>query len=205
MSRMIYALTGKRGSGKSTAAEALVDVGFTDVKFADPLKNMMRALYRTCGLDSDTIERKLEGDLKEVPCPWLRGKTPRFAMQTLGTEWRDMIDTKLWSHIFIERVEAMGPDAKVVCSDYRFPGHETEALDHLKAKKIRVNRPQKSDGDAYSKHASEANIDKLPVDMVVNNTGTIDELHEWIIGLVEMQQLLQETGVIDAIIKAAGK
>ena len=32
-------------------------------------------------------EAHIEGALKEVPCELLGGKTPRYAMQTLGTEW----------------------------------------------------------------------------------------------------------------------
>jgi len=199
----VYALAGKRGSGKSTAAEALAENGFVDVKFADPLKNMMRAFYRTCDLDTSTIERKLEGDLKEVACEWLQGKTPRYAMQTLGTEWRDMIGTKLWADIFVSRIKDMGPNAKVVCSDYRFPGHETEALDAVGATKIKIVRPKPSDNDEYSKHASEANIDTLPVDMVVNNTGTIADLQEWILGLIEAREILRDHGVLDAIASRA--
>lgn len=203
MARQVYALAGKRGSGKSTAAEALAECGFVDVKFADPLKNMMRAFYRTCGLGTAEIESKLEGHLKEVPCIWLQGKTPRYAMQTLGTEWRDMIDTKLWSSIFVQRVNAMPEDAKIVCSDYRFPGHEAAALDEVNATKIRINRPKASDNDEYSKHASEANIDEVPVDMVVNNTGSIQDLQDWILGLIEVREILQDSGAFDDIVATA--
>ena len=53
----VVAFTGKRGSGKSVASQALIDdLGFQEVKFADPLKNMIRAFYRTCGLDDETID-----------------------------------------------------------------------------------------------------------------------------------------------------
>jgi hypothetical protein len=76
----LIALTGYAGSGKSTLADILAcEHGFTVVKFAGPLKAMLRAL----GLD----EREIEGDLKEQPCQLLAGHTPRRAMQTLGTEW----------------------------------------------------------------------------------------------------------------------
>jgi hypothetical protein len=39
------------------------------------------------GVPSDTIERMVDGDLKEVATPHLGGATPRRAMQTLGRGW----------------------------------------------------------------------------------------------------------------------
>ena len=45
----------------------------------------MRKLYRALGVDAETIERKLDGDLKREPCPYLNSNlsiTPTMAMQT---------------------------------------------------------------------------------------------------------------------------
>ena len=183
----VYAFAGKRGSGKSTASSVLVDeLDFVDLKFADPLKNMLRALYRTCGVDAFTIERKIEGDLKEVPCDWLNGATPRWAMQSLGTEWRDLISTTLWSDIFVKRVESGAFGDKIVCSDFRFP-HEAEALDRLNAYTYRIDRPSLVDDEA-SKHASEALVDTLPVRSILVNDGTVEDLKEFVRDLVDANE-----------------
>jgi hypothetical protein len=190
MTREIYAFAGKRFSGKSTASQVLVEMGFVDGKFAEPLKNMMRAFYKTCGVDEETTERKLEGDLKEVPCDWLNGKTPRFAMQTLGTEWRDLISTTLWSDLFVKRVEAGVLGDKIVCSDFRFP-HEADALSRLNAYTYRINRPSLVDDEA-SKHASETQIDSLPVRGVFHNTGTKEDLQEFVRELVEANRAISK-------------
>jgi hypothetical protein len=66
----IIAFTGLAGSGKSTAAKHLCTRhGFERVRFAGPLKDMMRALGLT--------EREIEGDRKESPCALLtRAKFP---------------------------------------------------------------------------------------------------------------------------------
>ncbi len=173
----VYAFTGKRGSGKSTATQVLLDAGFVEVKFADPLKNMLRAMYRTCGVDDATIERKIEGDLKEEPCEWLCGSTPRWAMVTLGTEWREMIHVEMWSRMFEKRVNSGDFGNKIVCSDYRFPGHEEEALKRLGARTYRIERPSLVD-DALSDHTSESGVDSLPVDDVITNDTTIDNLQQ---------------------------
>lgn len=187
----VYAFAGKRGTGKSTASEVLVDMGFVDLKFADPLKNMLRAMYATCGVDEETIERKIEGDLKEVPCEWLRGKTPRYAMQTLGTEWRELIATDLWSEMFVRRVESGVYGDKIVCSDFRFPGHEEQALEKLGAYTYRIERPGGPEDEA-AKHASETGVKNLKVRAVLNNTGTIEDMKEYVRGLVEANAVVAE-------------
>lgn len=190
----VYAFAGKRGTGKSTASQALVDRGFVDLKFADPLKNMLRAMYATCGVDSDTIERKIEGDLKEVPCEWLRGETPRYAMQTLGTEWREMIATDLWSEMFVRRVERGEFGDKIVCSDFRFPGHEEAALEKLNAYTYRIERPGGPEDEA-GRHASETGVDKLKVRGVLHNTGTIEDIRNLVEGLVEANAVVAEIDI----------
>lgn len=76
----VIALTGLAGSGKSTASKYLVEKhGYQLVKFAGPLKDMLRAI----GFGEDDIE----GNGKELSNSLLCDKTPRHAMQTLGTEW----------------------------------------------------------------------------------------------------------------------
>lgn len=199
----IFAFAGRRGSGKSTASETLYERGYVDVKFADPLKNMLRAFYRTVEVDADTIERKLEGDLKEVPCDWLGGKTPRFAMQKLGTEWRNMISETLWSDILYKRVmEGMCGD-KIVVSDLRFK-HELPPLEELGAVVAMIKRdaaPQ----DAYSEHVSESGIDSLPIDLVVTNNGTIEELRARITRLADQSEVLAviDEDLVDTIVEVA--
>ena len=186
--RTVVAFAGKRGSGKSEASKALVDeMGFVEIKFADPLKNMLRAMYRTCGLDNETIDRKIEGDLKEEACPLLCGATPRRAMQTLGTEWRDNLNPVLdendeplsrpmWSEMFKARVRSGTAGDRVVCSDYRFP-HEGRALDDLGGMKYRITRDTADAvSDEAAQHPSETLIDTVPTDVTIHNGGTIEDL-----------------------------
>lgn len=144
---MIVALTGYAGSGKSTAAAHLVERhGFTLVKFAGPLKSMMRAL----GLGA----REIEGDLKEVPCKLLGGKTPRHAMQTLGTEWgRNLICSNLWVNVAMLGVyEVIDRGGRVVIDDCRFD-NEALAVRLAGGRIVRIHR----DGvGPVNAHQSEA-------------------------------------------------
>jgi hypothetical protein len=120
--RTLIGLTGRKGAGKDTAASVLVAQGYENVKFAGALKDMIRTLLSYQGVDADTIERMIEGDLKEVPTRFLGGHTPRYAMQTLGTEWgRDKMGANFWVGTTKQKVRAVrSAGGKVVITDVRF-------------------------------------------------------------------------------------
>lgn len=169
----VFGITGRKYHGKDTAARELVLHGFDLLRFADPLKNMLRAFYQTMELSSAEIERRLEGDLKEVPCIYLNGRTPRYAMQTLGAEWgRDLIHPDLWIDSLMRR--AQGRD-KVVISDVRYP-NECETVKRLDGKVIRVDASDRVGANQFSNHSSETQINALPADVEIDNNGTPFEL-----------------------------
>lgn len=163
---MIVGLVGSKGCGKSTVANLMVqNNGFQVVKFAGALKDMLRAL----GLS----EEEIEGDLKETPSDLLCGKTPRHAMQTLGTEWgRDMIGPNFWVQAWAARAQQ---HRLVVCDDCRFE-NEAATIAGNNGRLIRIIRPS-ADGHGDT-HASEALANELPVHAEVINDGTIDQLYQ---------------------------
>lgn len=171
---MLIAVTGAKGSGKDTLAQRFIRDGFQLVKMAGPLKAMMQTLYIESGLlDEAQVYRKIEGDLKEVPCPRLGGKTPRYAMQTLGTEWRDLIDQDLWTSIFRSSVrELLREGTPVICTDLRF-AHELEVIRGFGGHVVKVTRPGTGEGDS---HSSETEMKALPFDFLVENEGSFADL-----------------------------
>lgn len=170
---MIVGLTGRKGHGKDTAASVFVEHGFRQLRFADPLKAMLRAFFTQFDLDPELIERKVEGDLKEVPCPLLRDKTPRHAMQTLGTEWgRCLIADDLWVVALQMRATAL---PNVVVSDVRFP-NECEAIHAIGGLVYRVDAGKRVPVNEFSAHSSETAVDALSVDGVIWNEGSVVDL-----------------------------
>ncbi|MBB4192832.1 deoxynucleotide monophosphate kinase [Rhizobium aethiopicum] len=161
----VVAFTGQAGAGKSTATRYLVEQhDYTLVKFAGPLKDMMRAI----GLAEDQIE----GDLKETPTRLLQGKTPRHAMQALGTEWgRDLIGkdfwTFLWEHRALQVIDAGG---RVVTDDCRFP-NEAQLIRRLGGDIYKIAGRGGIAGD----HVSERGCGDQ--DLVIANAGAVAELH----------------------------
>lgn len=167
----IIGFTGRKRSGKDTASAVFEAAGFERLSFAGPIKDMLGVLLEYQGVTEDVIERMLEGDLKEVPTPFLQGRSPRYAMQTLGTEWgRAMIGDALWVDALLNASEFY---EQVVVSDVRFP-NEVTALKEAGAVIYRISRPDNPLG-ANDNHASEANIDTLEVDGEILNTAPTAE------------------------------
>ena len=121
-------IIGRKGSGKSTLADYLKDDNTQLIKFADPLKDMCRVMLTHMGFDVETVERMIEGDLKEERIPYY-DFTPRHMMQTLGTEWgRECLRPDIWGLIWQERVDQATEDGwDVICDDVRFDNEVVRA------------------------------------------------------------------------------
>jgi hypothetical protein len=166
-------LTGLKGSGKDTAAKVLKAAGFEEVKMAAGLKGMIRSFLYYQGVDSLVVERMIEGDLKEIETEYLGGKSPRQFMQLLGTEFgRDLIHEDLWVNAWKRRVAGLD---KTVTTDIRFP-NEAQALSEAGGKLYRIERD--TDVNIYSLHESEKHIPYLKVSAIIDNFGTVEQLHQ---------------------------
>lgn len=162
----IIALTGLAQAGKSTVASFMEEIGFVRIRFAGPLKNMLRSLGLT--------DRHIEGDLKEAPCDLLCGKTPRWVMQRLGTEFgRDMVGEDLWTNVWTESVlAALDQGARgIVAEDCRFI-NEAAAVLRLDGQIWRVERP----GLVAGGHISENALAGFSPYLTLQNDGCFDQL-----------------------------
>lgn len=188
----MIALTGASASGKSTLAGELVkSYGFTKVRFAQPVKDMLMALGLSA-LDVDGPQ-----DHRRAPHPLLGGKSPRYALQTLGTAWRDMIDRQLWARITVQRIqdEVARGRSWIVIDDLRFH-HELELLIPFNPVVISVRRSEveptphqlwlaemRPSVQRVARimgmeipHVSETEWLSLPYDYSIRNDGDVDEL-----------------------------
>ena len=171
----IIALSGLAQAGKSTVASFMEEIGFVRVRFAGPLKGMLRSLGLT--------ERHIEGDLKEAPCDLLCGKTPRQAMQELGTGWgRDLIGEDLWTNVWTESVlAAIAEGARgVVAEDCRFIS-EVAAVQRLDGQIWRVDRP----GLVAGGHISENALTGFTPYLAIQNDGSMDQLRAATMGALQ--------------------
>lgn len=159
---LILGFVGLAGCGKSTAALHLVEGhSFVRIRFADPIKAMMRAL----GLSDSQID----GNDKETSTDLLCGQTPRHAMQTLGYEWgRCMIAPGIWTAQFFKSASiAQTAGVDVVADDVRFVD-EACLIRSMSGTLIRVFRPGLQAGG----HASEKSQANIECDYTVLNNQT---------------------------------
>lgn len=160
-------------SGKSTVAQYLVENhGFVVVKFAGILKGMCRHFLGMIGVDPRTVERMIEGDLKEVPVPGFEF-TPRHLMITLGSDWgRQAVEDGLWIKLALAQVQcATDAGQSVVVDDMRFP-NEHAALKAVGASLVRITRP----GVQSTVSASEGLLDAYTFDHELINSGSLHDL-----------------------------
>lgn len=172
---MIIGLTGRAGSGKSTAARFLSrEFNFARRPFAYPLKAMIGAL----GYTGDVLDG--DSSIKEAPRPELGGKSIRHAMQTLGTEWgRTHMDPDFWVRMWERGIDRLG---HVVADDCRFD-NEVRAIRRRGGLIVRIERAG-AGTSVNAGHASER-VDELSFDVVIENNhgfqALFDKLRELVL------------------------
>lgn len=167
--------------GKSTLANHLDSRGYQLIKFATPLKDMLRTFLTHLGIRDP--EDYIEGAFKESLIPGLPKPsdhrdiplTFRYLAQTLGTEWgRGLVSPTLWVDITAGKLDRRGTQ-KVVVDDMRFP-NEYLALKNRGAFMVRITRPNVAGSSGIKGHKSEGALCSLAWDLDLVNDGTVDDL-----------------------------
>ena len=193
----ILGFVGASGSGKSTLARRLSqEHGFVALQMGRPLKDMLKVLGLTELDVAGTPEERAR------PQPLLGGKSARYAMSTLGTDWaRNMITTDIWANVLRLRLEKhfdTNPSVPVVVDDLRFP-NDWAAVQRYGGVILTVRRPAIERSRTFLEkmyyrsglaamlggrallgwkpiHETEFHWPDAPSVGEVWNTGTIDEL-----------------------------
>ena len=144
----IIAFKGRGGSGKSTAAKYVVSKGYVKTSFATPIRAMMAAIGCT--------EAELVGALKEKPSATLSGRSPREAMQLLGTEWGRHLSESFWTNLWRSHAEMILDQGGhgVVVDDCRFP-NEADVVRAMGGYVIEIIGPESVTDVGIPGHASE--------------------------------------------------
>lgn len=174
MSAQLIGLTGLAGSGKDTAAFALVrDAQFVARSLAEPLKAFCADVF---GWD----HRRLHGPSAErnAPDPDWNGLTARRALQTLGTEWGRAMHPDVWVRYALRSLPA---GRACVITDVRFQ-NEVDAIVRAGGHVVRIHRPAVT---LESTHTSEAGqLELTGIAKTIVNDGTIAELQDRVLAAV---------------------
>jgi len=169
------------GAGKSTVADMLVrEYGFVRVKMADGLKAMLRSLLAYQGVPMCKIDEIIEGSEKHRHSPFLFDKTPRHAMQTLGTEWgRNCMGQSFWLEVADTKIRPLLWDGKnVVVDDVRFDNEYDYLKKDMNGVMVQIRRPsleaEKPKRNWFQRlftkeHSSEGNLSNKPFDLHIFN------------------------------------
>lgn len=167
MDTFILGLTGKARAGKDSLAMAVLSNYPEAVldSFARPLRKFVADIL---GVSLDQLEA-----IKDEPHALLGNKTPRLAMQTLGTEWgRQTLSDSIWVDYLFRRNEKM---PMVVLADVRFD-NEAQAIKDRGGVVVQVVR-EGHDGIGQA-HSSERGVSAHLIDCAVFNRGTLSHFLE---------------------------
>ena len=194
---MIVGITGFIGSGKDTVANMFVERGCAHDSFASPVKDVCASIFGWPRdmLEGDTVESR---DFRETPDMFWTKKlgvphfTPRLALQLLGTEvLRNHFAPDIWINSLEYRIRKQNLEAPC---DARFR-NELDLIKNMGGIVIWVQRGElpewfdvasKAHNNVVSRkimqtkyrdvHESEWNWAGYPVDYIIENNGTLEDL-----------------------------
>jgi hypothetical protein len=171
----------RRKSGKSTAANLLIERGYTRLSLADPVKDaavdmLNHFWYLHLHGKRDIFTRDEINANKAAFRPLLEWVGTTFGRDYLGTPDR-------WIRLFEKRLNET--DGPVVCDDMRLPNEANELRD-MGFTIVKIVRPELDRleamlqaGEPAGLMPSEEFIDQIEPDYVIHNVGSIEYLrHE---------------------------
>jgi hypothetical protein len=175
--KTVIAICGPRTSGKSELRKQIqlhTPTSF-HFPFAYFLKHMLAQFMREQGVAETEILDALYGNQKEKPQECFVGKTTLHAMQTIGSDWRDMLGKTLWSDAWDRKVAKMDFNGIIIVDDLRFK-HEEQMLRRHSTTIVRIYRPGVSQ-IIDNAHISEREHIEIQEDISVYNASTPEYLY----------------------------
>lgn len=175
----LVGFAGYAGSGKDTAAQALISAGWERIAFADAVRDAAMALDPIIAGHARLSEILLD-------CGWDGAKQlpeVRRLLQRLGTEaGRKIHGDSCW--VNIARRKALASTKAVVITDVRFANEAVFVLSH--GTLIWIERPG---AGPCNDHVSEAlGYLKEDADITIINDGTVEWLHSAVLKALPAQQ-----------------
>lgn len=177
MTEMIIGLAGKARVGKSTAATLLAQGhGFYEIKFADPVKRMVRSVFgwgleHTDGVEKDKVDQDL-------------GFSPRQALQHFGAAGREL-RADLWLLLAKREYERARRRQSLTWQGAVFSDVRTEAeaamVRRLGGEVVHIQRPGVQ---AVRDDATETGVQFFVGDRLLLNTGTVSDLRSSLEGML---------------------
>ncbi|NDO73060.1 deoxynucleotide monophosphate kinase family protein [Shewanella sp. SE1] len=173
---MIIGLSGRAGSGKSTAAQILERTlpNNTIVPVAQPLKQIVHILYPRIPvelLEPQTPEQRIEREERNFP--EYSNRTTRRILLDNADKMRKQYGEQIFTELLYENIElAQSQSEYIIVPDIRYDS-EANVIKQQGGIILHVNSH-----DSYTEiyHTSEAGISVNYVDRMIHNVSTLDDL-----------------------------
>ena len=191
--RKIIGFAGMIGSGKNTAADHLIKkYGYVGLSFASTVKDCLAVIFHW---DRDMLEGVTaeSRQWRETVDPYWAKKlqivdfSPRKAMKYIATDlFRNHFNDNIWIYSLEKKIQTI--DSNIVITDCRF-ANEATMIRNVGGTLVRIARG--SDPDWYgiarsypekmhqlypTIHASEYSWACIDFDLVIDNSGSIEDL-----------------------------
>jgi hypothetical protein len=178
----LIGLTGRAGSGKDTVANFLTGCqGFVRIGIADPMEAALLAMFAGTGITAEHFNDRM---LKEQPIPGI-GRSGRQLKQTIG-DWGRQVSSDLWIYLADRKLREFSQASPllhiqgVVVSDVR-KVDEANWITRHGGRIWYIARPEKDRAELAGEtasHSTEQEVDCVPFDIAIRNTGSIEDLFE---------------------------
>jgi hypothetical protein len=170
---MIIGLSGYARSGKDEVAKILVeDYGYQRIAFADKIRDFLLEVNPQIrdGFRIESVVNAYGWDEAKVLFPEVRK-----LLQDVGVAARIVFGDEFWIN---EAFKTLDPADNIVITDVRF----TNEADQIKlfckftGQDSLIWRIKREGVQAVNNHISEHNMDGYPVDQILKNEGTLENL-----------------------------
>lgn len=175
--KKIIAFTGPAGSGKDTAANAILNAypDSEQLSFAYTLKKTCQVLFNLSESQlNDTIE-------KELVDPRYN-KSPRELFQWMGTDIiRNTFGNDFFVNIMRDKINKSNKSI-IVINDVRFD-NEAELIKSMFGKIVKIERKEQK---KVTSHSSENGINYKYIDVIIPNNLSIENLENGVINILDI-------------------
>lgn len=157
------------------------------LSFADPMRDAVVPIVAPFlpGGEAE-VWQWFSDDRKDTAKVPVLDVTLRFLLQTLGTAWgREMIHSDIWTLIGKERSRRIRDCHPAIFDDVRFE-NEYEMIKEEGGLLVKIVRPDAPVSGNFW-HKSEARLEHLEFDAVIQNTGDLGDLGRSIDGVLREQ------------------
>lgn len=172
---MIIGLTGYAQSGKDSVAKVLVqNYGFQRIAFADKIRELlyqMNPIISTVANEPMYLRGAVDRDGWDVT---KQSQEVRRLLQDLGVGARHVFGDNHW---VVEALKSIDRENNYVITDVRFMNEAEWVKDVYNGILWSVDRPGVR---AVNNHISEREMEAYPVDAILKNSGTLDDLEEMV-------------------------